>query len=116
MPTTDTTFGYSYIGASFREVVRFVPGGFVFGGKSTVHWSEIVGYRAFPDFYPDRAMAALGSPKPRIALYVRDGRIILIRGDVLVAYGKPMVRANGIPEAFSELVNHLREIGVPRWA
>lgn len=115
MPTRHERFGYSYAGRSFREVIRVVSDGFAFKGRWNVRWSEIVGYRAFPDFYPDRVMAAIGSPKLRIAMYTKDGRMIRIRGDVLVVDGNPMVRVGGIPEAFTEFVEHLREKGIPKW-
>lgn len=111
----ESTFGYSYFGQSFREVLRLVPAGFIVNGKQSYQWADIVGYRAFPDFYTDLAMAALASPKPRLALYVRDGRLIRIRGDLLVIAGKPRVSNDGIPEAFTELVKHVRENGISRW-
>ncbi len=114
--TQRRTFGYTYAGCQFREVIRLIPGGFVFHGKWNIQWADVVGYRAFPDFYTDLALTALASPKPRIALYLRDARVIKIRGDLLVVEGKPMTRDRGIPEAFTDLLKHVRENVVSRWA
>lgn len=110
-----SAFGYSYVGQPFREVVRLVSDGFIFKGKWPIRWSEIAGYRAFPDFFTDPAMIALGSPKPRVVLYRKDGRIIRIRGDLLVKAGTPVARHEDVPAAFEQLVNHVRDSGIPRW-
>lgn len=79
----EKVFGYAGMGGSFREILRLRSDEVVFKSTRHIAWSEITGYRAFPDFYPDLVLAAIGSAKPRIALYVKDGSIITIRGDLL---------------------------------
>jgi hypothetical protein len=108
-------FGYSYFGTPFREIVHIDDGGFVYKAQVEEKWSEVAGYRASPDFFPDRVLEAIRSAKPRLALYLRNGDVLKVQGDLLVRRGQPMRREHGIPIAFMDLVETLDTIGIPKW-
>lgn len=116
--TTEKVFGYATIGKSFREVIRLRRGELVYKSTRRIAWPDIIGYRAFPDFYPDLVLATFGSAKPRIALYIKDGSIITIRGDLLLLAGagsEKIEQTNG-RTAFAALVDEVRDRSVPKWA
>jgi hypothetical protein len=108
-------FGYSYVGVRFREILRVNDVGFTYKSRRDGKWSEIAGYRASPEFFPDRILEAIRSAKPRLALYLKNGDVVKIRGDILVRRGDSMRHGDGIPIAFRELVDALEIIGVPKW-
>jgi hypothetical protein len=113
---TERTFGYSYVGTPFRKVLRLTSSGIEFEGYGEAQWSDLVGYRAYPDFYHDLALAAVQSPRPRISLYFRDGRLRTLRGDLLVDdQHRSEERRYGIPQAFYDVVDLLKQRGVPKW-
>lgn len=116
--TTEKVFGYRPMTKSFREVIRLGHEELVYRSTRHIAWSDVIGYRAFPDFYPDVVLAAIGSAKPRIALYVRDGSIITIRGDLLIladAGGDEPDQTTG-RTAFAGFVGELHDRGVRKWA
>lgn len=102
---------------TFVRVIRLSDEGIEFRKRPLVRWSEVVAFRAFPDFLLDRAYSAIRSPFPRLILYLRDGRIFVIPGSGL----RTRQSAEGIrpfeqiPNEFDELVGEVSRRGVARW-
>jgi hypothetical protein len=43
--------------------------------------------------FADRVLEAIRSAKPRLVLYLRNGDILRVRGDILVRSGEPIPKA-----------------------
>jgi hypothetical protein len=112
---TEKVYGYTYLGCAFKQILRLRDDEVVVHETKRVPWADVVGFRAFPDFYPDLILAFLGSAKPRLALYLRTGEVLHVRGDLLVKAFDEMHREKGIPIAFEELVDDIRTRGVMKW-
>jgi hypothetical protein len=108
-------FGYAYWGVRFSEVLQIDDVGFVYKSQADEKWGDVAGYRASPDFFPDRVLKAMRSAKPRLALYLRNGHVLKVRGDILVRRGEAMRREDGVPIAFTDLVGTLDRIGIQKW-
>jgi hypothetical protein len=106
-----TIFGYPALRHSFREIIRVDEEGFVYKHSLRVHWAEVVAYRAFPDFLFDLVEAFVLSAKRRLSLYLADGRIIAIRGDLLRTKDDTL----NPDHAFEQLRNEVERRNVPKW-
>src|SRR2546427_3635732 len=83
-----STFGYSYLGSKFNEILRLEPEGIVYAGHQRIPWSNIFAYRAYPNFFQDQVYARLHAPRPRLWVYLTDGHLIKIRGDLITRFSE----------------------------
>lgn len=110
-------FGYRHLGLRFQEVIRIAESGIVYRGRC-IPWTEIRAMRAYPDFFADRMRASLKIPTAALTLYLVDGSVLTIRGDQLVRPrdGRlPLSLRTQLPAPYVELVQRLRDRGVPDW-
>ena len=113
----EVVYRYEFFGGRPREVVRCGDDGIVYKGGALIAWSQIVGFRAFPDFRADIALFVLRSAKPRLALYLKDGKLIRVRGDILANdEGATASAEPSLPPSYVSLVNCVRQHGIERWA
>jgi len=52
---------------------RLTDEGITFRGRQLVPKTEIVAFRAYPDFLGNEGYAAIGNPIPRLAISLQDG-------------------------------------------
>lgn len=103
---------YSYSGLGSDLLLTVDDEGLLYKSKRRIKWSEIAGYRASPDFFPDHVLEAMRSLKPRLALYLTNGDLIKIRGDILVRNGDS---GDVAATAFQELVGIITSHGITKW-
>jgi hypothetical protein len=74
--------------------------------------------RAYPNFFGDKTRASLKMPTAALSLYLADGSVLTIRGDQLVRPrdGRPPLSLRTeLPAPYVELVQRLRDRGIPDW-
>jgi hypothetical protein len=111
------TFGHRAPLGGFREAVAISEDGIRFAGRLFVPWSEVRAFRSYPKFFQDTAFAVLGNPIPRLAIYLRNGAALTVRGSGLrtpetIKGIRPLER---IPHEYEDLVREIRRRGVPTW-
>ena len=79
-------------------------------------WQEVAAKRAYPNFYQDHW---LGWLRPRLRIYLRDGRSFLFPCSKLASRevaGRSASRRWGeLPSSYLDLVGNLERRGVPEW-
>jgi hypothetical protein len=55
-------------------------------------------------------------PKPRLSIYLRNGDVLSLRGDLMVAESGDTKTVAGLPEIYVELVRSLRAAGLRSWS
>lgn len=109
-------FGQRTLWGGFREVLAFDEDCVTIRRRLAVPWQEVAAKRAYPNFYQDHW---LGWLRPRIRVYLRDGRSFLFPCSRLASReeaGRPASRRWGeLPSSYLDLVRNFERRGVPEW-
>lgn len=113
------SYGYTQLGVSYQgEVLRVEDKGLIYKKKRTIPWSEIYAIRTYPNFYADLTYSFFKIPQARLSIYLDDGSVLKIRGDVIKRQCGSCPKGkiiNGLREDYVELVQQLRAKGIPDW-